>query len=183
MRGLILKDFYSIGRSGKVLLPMILFFFVMSFAAGSTSFATGYVMVLALLLPITSMSYDAASKWDTYAVSLPISRTKIVLSKYLFLLILMLLAILLVTVYSVVMWAIGMVEGVIGQAVVKVVDIPKLFDISLALLKENPLLFICHNPNCNSCHWSRLLFDGKPIDMARYDKNHCSDDTCEICVI
>lgn len=77
----------------------------------------------------------------------------------------------------------AMVEGVIGQAVVKVVDIPKLFDIALTILKENPLFFICHNPNCNSCHWSRLLFDGKPIDMAQYEKNHCCDGTCEICVI
>ena len=108
MRGLILKDFYSIGKSGRVLLPMILFFFIMSFAAGNTSFATGFVMVMMMLLPITSMSYDAASKWDIYAVSLPIGRTKIVLAKYLFLLILMVLAVLLITVYSLIVWAIGM---------------------------------------------------------------------------
>lgn len=77
----------------------------------------------------------------------------------------------------------AMVEGVIGQAVVKVIDIEKLFDIALALLKEDPLFFICHNPNCNSCHWSHLLYEGKEIDMSRYEKNHCVDSTCEICVI
>ncbi len=77
----------------------------------------------------------------------------------------------------------AMVEGVIGQAVVKVIDIEKLFEVALKLLKEDPLFFICHNPNCNSCHWSHLLYEGKEIDMSRYDHNHCVDKTCEICVI
>ncbi len=77
----------------------------------------------------------------------------------------------------------AMTEGVIGDAVVKVIDIPRLFEIGLALLKENPLFFICENPNCNSCHWSRLLYSGEPIDPDRYQANHCCDQTCEICVI
>lgn len=77
----------------------------------------------------------------------------------------------------------AMTEGVIGDAVVKVIDIPRLFEIALSLLAENPLLFICENPNCNSCHWSRLLYSDEPIDFTRYEKNHCSDATCEICVI
>ena len=77
----------------------------------------------------------------------------------------------------------AMVEGLIGSACVKVVDIPKLFDIALPLLQEDPLLFICKNKNCNSCHWSRLLYTDREIDLSRYTHNHCSDDNCEICVI
>ena len=66
---------------------------------------------------------------------------------------------------------------------VKVVDIPKLFDIALPLLQKDPLFFICKNENCNSCHWSRLLYTDHEIDLSRYTHNHCSDDNCEICVI
>lgn len=77
----------------------------------------------------------------------------------------------------------AMVEGLIGSACVKVIDIPKLFDIALPMLMEDPLFFICHNEHCNSCHWSRLLYTDKEIDLSRYEQNHCCDDTCEICVI
>jgi len=77
----------------------------------------------------------------------------------------------------------AMVEGMIGSACVKVIDIPKLFDIALPMLQKDPLFFICHNEHCNSCHWSRLLYTDKEIDLSRYEQNHCCDDTCEICVI
>lgn len=77
----------------------------------------------------------------------------------------------------------AMVEGVIGSACVKVVDIPKLFDIALPMLRKNPLFFMCENEHCNSCHWSRLLYSGEEIDLSRYEQNHCDDKTCEICVI
>ena len=77
----------------------------------------------------------------------------------------------------------AMVEGVIGSACVKVVDIPKLFEIALPMLQQDPLFFICRNEHCNSCHWSRLLYSGEPIDPERYTHNHCDDKTCEICVI
>ena len=77
----------------------------------------------------------------------------------------------------------AMVEGMIGDACVKIVNIPKLFEIIMPILEDNPLLFICKNPNCNSCHWSRLLYTDKEIDLSRYERNHCQDPTCEICVI
>ena len=76
-----------------------------------------------------------------------------------------------------------MVEGMIGSACVKIVDIQGLFDLMMPILQNDPLLFICENPNCNSCHWSRLLYTDLKIDMNRYKKNHCQDPTCEICVI
>ena len=77
----------------------------------------------------------------------------------------------------------SMVEGVIGSACVKVVDIRKLFEIALPILQENPLFFMCENEHCNSCHWSRLLYSGEKIELSRYEQNHCDDKTCEICVI
>ena len=77
----------------------------------------------------------------------------------------------------------AMTEGLLGSACVKIVDIPKLFDIALPLLRDDPLFFMCRNEFCNSCHWSRLLYSEEEIDLSRYHRNHCDDPTCEVCVV
>ena len=76
-----------------------------------------------------------------------------------------------------------MVEGMIGQARVKVIDVRGMFDLGREMMGRDPLMFICHNEHCNSCHWSRKLYEGGPIDYARYKKIACKDPTCEICVV
>ncbi len=76
-----------------------------------------------------------------------------------------------------------MTEGKIGNALVKVIDVKAMFDLGKELMEENPLLFICENENCNSCHWSRMLYTDEPIDYSRYKKYHCHDPHCEICVV
>ena len=77
----------------------------------------------------------------------------------------------------------ALIEGRIGNAEVKVMDIRKLFEVGLEALKQDPLLFICHNENCNSCHWSRALYGHEEIDYSRYEGNGCNDGDCEICVV
>lgn len=77
----------------------------------------------------------------------------------------------------------AIIEGKIGDAAVKVMEVKKLFEIGLDALEKDPMLFICHNENCNSCHWSRLLHSGLPVELSRYENNGCCDATCEICVI
>jgi len=77
----------------------------------------------------------------------------------------------------------AMVEGRVGGAAVKVIDMRKLFEIGMELLEKDPLFFICRNENCNSCHWSRMLYDGGEIDYERYARNRCTDSSCEICVV
>ena len=76
-----------------------------------------------------------------------------------------------------------MVEGKIGAARVKVIDVRGMFALGKALMERDPLLFICKNENCNSCHWSRKLYEGGEIDYARYKRIACTDPTCEICVV
>lgn len=77
----------------------------------------------------------------------------------------------------------AMTEGKIGKAVTKCIDMQKLFAVVMPMLEKDPLLFICHNDHCNSCHWSRLLYTDKEINMDKYKENYCTDPTCEICVI
>ena len=76
-----------------------------------------------------------------------------------------------------------LIEGKIGNAVVKVISVRKLFETGLEELSKNPLHFICNNPNCNSCHWSRLIYSKSCIDYDRYSENGCNDKHCEICVV
>lgn len=77
----------------------------------------------------------------------------------------------------------AIIEGRIGNAVVKVVEIKKLFDVGIEILNKNPLFFICSNESCNSCHWSRLLYSTDCIEYSRYRGNGCVDNSCEICVV
>ncbi len=76
-----------------------------------------------------------------------------------------------------------MVEGKIGNAVVKVINVKEMFDLGKELMEKDPLLFICNNENCNFCHWARLQYTDEKIDYDRYKKIHCIDSTCEICVV
>lgn len=74
----------------------------------------------------------------------------------------------------------AMLEGKIGNAVTKVIDAQKLLSIGQAVLKENPLFFICHNEHCNFCRFARGTYgeEGQTVHRG----NHCTDPTCEICV-
>lgn len=76
-----------------------------------------------------------------------------------------------------------MTEGKIGNALVKVIDVKPMFELGKELMEKDPLLFICENENCNSCHWSRLLYSDEKIDYSRYKKIQCHDEHCEICVV
>ena len=69
----------------------------------------------------------------------------------------------------------ALIEGKIGNAVVKVIEMEKLFQIGLEILDKDPLFFICNNSNCNSCHWSRLLYStaNNEIDYSRYKDSGC----------
>lgn len=77
----------------------------------------------------------------------------------------------------------ALIEGKIGDAVVKVINVKDLFSIGLELLQKEPLLFICHNEKCNSCHWSRLLNKGTEINYLHYKGTGCTDTKCEICAV
>jgi RNA:NAD 2'-phosphotransferase (TPT1/KptA family) len=77
----------------------------------------------------------------------------------------------------------AIIEGKIGNAVVKVIDAVKLFEVGLEVLKENPMFFICQNINCNSCNWSQKLYRDENIDLGIYEGTGCVDSNCEICVI
>ncbi len=83
MKGLIIKDIFALRQQGKILLALLVFYAVYSVVFQNLSMLAGMIVLLCVMLPVTTMAYDEKSKWDKYALSMPIPRKAIVLSKYL----------------------------------------------------------------------------------------------------
>ena len=82
MNSLILKDFISLKSYSKSLAIIIGFFTIITFTNDELSFLSGMIILIMSMLPITSFSYDQHAKWDLFSQTLPVSRKRLVMSKY-----------------------------------------------------------------------------------------------------
>lgn len=82
MTGLILKDFLNLKRHSKIYFILIIFYFILGIANEDFAMFGSMITVLAAILPITSIAYDEKNNWDRYALTMPISRKDLVLSRY-----------------------------------------------------------------------------------------------------
>lgn len=87
MIGLLLKDLIYMRKQAKYMALLIVFYLVMFIqmkdTAGIISIISMVVVLLSTILVMNSFAYDELSKWDTYSLSLPVSKAEIVLCKYL----------------------------------------------------------------------------------------------------
>ena len=60
----------------------VIFYAIWAVAAKMPTMMGTMVILLSIMMPISSMSYDEAGQWYRYAFSLPIPRRTLVLSKY-----------------------------------------------------------------------------------------------------
>ncbi|HBL68905.1 MAG TPA: ABC-2 transporter permease, partial [Firmicutes bacterium] len=82
MKGLIIKDFFALARQARIFLAATAFYLIYSITTKNiTMFAVMFTMFMGFL-PINTMAFDEQSKWNKYALSMPLTRTDIVLSKY-----------------------------------------------------------------------------------------------------
>ena len=88
MKGLLMKELISLKYYGKTCLFLAVFFMVLGIIQQSAlaflmmlSFMT---LVLILIINMNSISVDNSTKWDCYAAAMPLNRSDIVKSKYLF---------------------------------------------------------------------------------------------------
>lgn len=86
MLGLIKKDLLVMKNNLKYFLLMILVF---AFFSRESNIIYFIPIFISIMIFITTFSYDDYNKWNTYAITLPLSREKIVLAKYLTSLLLM----------------------------------------------------------------------------------------------
>ncbi|WP_313162932.1 ABC-2 transporter permease [Sedimentibacter sp.] len=82
MIGLIIKDLINLKKLSKIYLLILLFYFIVSMAGGNQDMFGGMIVMLAVMIPITALSYDEKNKWNRYALTMPLMRGTIVLSKY-----------------------------------------------------------------------------------------------------
>ena len=87
MKGLILKDIYNIKYNAKsMVFLLVLFAFIFIPQQGSI----GYIAMSTILcsfMVVTTMSFDKMANWDKYALTMPLTRKDIVMSKYIILLV------------------------------------------------------------------------------------------------
>ncbi len=78
MRGLLLKDYYTMIKQLKLFLGLIVFFaLIPNFSVSS------FALIYAAMMPITTLAYDERSHWDRMAATMPYSPASLVMSKYL----------------------------------------------------------------------------------------------------
>ena len=83
MIGLLIKDLFALKKQWRVLSVITIIYFVFSVASENLGMFSTVSIMYAVILPVTAMAYDEQCRWDKYALSMPLSRSKIVLSKYL----------------------------------------------------------------------------------------------------
>ncbi|KAE9634088.1 MAG: type transport system permease protein [Epulopiscium sp.] len=134
MTGLILKDIYNLKRHSKVYVILLIFYFFLSRANGNATMFGSMLSILAVMLPITAMAYDEKNNWDRYALTMPLSRKDLVLSRYILGLIFALIAFIISIVSSLLFNKELLMESIIA-------DISILSSVLLLIAFVFPVLF------------------------------------------
>ena len=83
MKGLLLKDIINLKQQGKLYIFIIAIWLAIAIASRDGNFFGGVMTMFTILVPISAAAYDDKAKWDRFALTMPISRWDLVLSKYL----------------------------------------------------------------------------------------------------
>ncbi len=81
MYGLIKKDLLMIKQNLKIL--MLVFIIFLGMTIMNESNMTFLLPFMAVMISISTFSYDQFNKWDAYAITLPNGRKNVVRAKYL----------------------------------------------------------------------------------------------------
>ena len=82
MKGLIIKDLFTLAKQARVFLAVMIFYLIYSIATTNVTMFAAMLTLFVGFLPINAMAFDEQSKWNKYALSMPLTRKDLVLSKY-----------------------------------------------------------------------------------------------------
>ena len=82
MKALILKDLLCLRQQAKSVGLVLLVWLVLSVAMGNGMFFCALGVIYVIMLPMMTLSYDERSKWDSRAMTMPVTRAQLVLSRY-----------------------------------------------------------------------------------------------------
>ena len=91
MKGLIIKDFLNLKKHSKYYIILMIFYFILGIANEDFIMFGSMIIVFSAILPITAISYDEKNNWDSYALTMPISRKDLIVSRYILGIILLIL--------------------------------------------------------------------------------------------
>lgn len=103
MKGLLMKDIILLRPQLKIYLIILVFWFLIAMWNGQPGFFGGLMAMFALMIPMTTVAYDDNCKWPAFALTAPVSRFKLVLSKYVLLFMTMLVLSVIIFIGSLVM--------------------------------------------------------------------------------
>lgn len=86
--GLLLNDIYNLKKSLRFFLAFVIVYgggvLLLGDSSQLSSATTALTAFMSITLPISAFSYNQMSQWEHYALTLPISRRQLVISRYLF---------------------------------------------------------------------------------------------------
>jgi ABC-type transport system involved in multi-copper enzyme maturation permease subunit len=82
MKGLIIKDLLNLKKNLNTVIVLIIFYALIGYTSSDPSMLIAMISLVLTMMTMTTMSYDDLAKWDKYALTMPVSRKSIVLSKY-----------------------------------------------------------------------------------------------------
>ncbi len=82
MTGLIIKDFKTLRQYSKSLIFVLAIWTGLGIMSKNIDFVGGTLMIFMPMVAMSALAYDEKVKWDRYALTMPISRADLVLSKY-----------------------------------------------------------------------------------------------------
>lgn len=82
MKGLLLKDLYSIGSYKKQYLLVTVFMCIWGVIMKSTSFPAMYLTLMCGMITLTTMTMDEQAKFNRYALTMPLTPRELVREKY-----------------------------------------------------------------------------------------------------
>lgn len=82
MTGLILKDLLNLRKYMKQLGLILILYIFLSINFKSPNYIIFMMILLTSMMIVTSMAYDESTKWDKYALTMPITKEDLVKSKY-----------------------------------------------------------------------------------------------------
>lgn len=83
MKGLLLKDWYLICRHCRAYLMILVVFLGIGLFSPESIFFLYYPVLMAGSIPVTLLSYDSMSRWESYSRTFPYSEGQLVAAKYL----------------------------------------------------------------------------------------------------
>lgn len=84
MRGLILKDFINMKGQAKVYILLIVLWGGMSIMRKSGEYFNMLMIMIPTMTILTAIAYDDRYKWNRYALTMPVTRKDLIVSKYMF---------------------------------------------------------------------------------------------------